>query len=144
MVLGGLLPDTTPVRVAVIVVVTGMIWVGSGWLESAAEELSSYYGLPAVVQGSVVVAVGSSFPELASVVVTALSGSFGMGVGAVVGSAIFNVLLTSSHGWSRGIPHAGDSVTPIPQRQVSPCGYSGSRAPRWSSDHGVATGGRPT
>jgi len=93
MVLGGLLPDTTPVQVAVIVVATGMIWVGSGWLESAAEELSSYYGLPAVVQGSVVVAVGSSFPELASVVVTALSGSFGMGVGAIVGSAIFNVLV---------------------------------------------------
>ena len=40
MVLGGLLPDTTPVQVAVIVVTTGMIWVGSGWLESAAEELS--------------------------------------------------------------------------------------------------------
>ena len=93
MLLGGLLPDTTPVQVAVIVVATGMIWVGSGWLESAAEELSSYYGLPAVVQGSVVVAVSSSFPELASVVVTALSGSFGMGVGAVVGSAIFNVLV---------------------------------------------------
>ena len=93
MVFGGVLPDTTPVQVAVIAVTTGMIWVGSGWLESAAEELSAYYGLPAVVQGSIVVAVGSSFPELASVVITALSGSFGMGVGAIVGSAIFNVLV---------------------------------------------------
>ena len=63
---------------------------------------------------------------------------YGRTVSAVVQS------LTSSHGWSRGIPHAGDSVTPIPRRQVSPYGYSGSRAPRWSSDHGVATGGRPT
>ncbi len=93
MVLGGLLPDTTPVQAAVIVAATGLVWAGSGWLETAAEELSAYYGLPAVVQGSVVVAVGSSFPELASVVLTALSGSFGMGVGAVVGSAIFNVLV---------------------------------------------------
>ena len=93
MVLGGLLPDTTPAQVAAIVVATGLIWVGSGWFESAAEELSAHYGLPAVVQGSVVVAVGSSFPELASVVVTALAGSFGMGVGAIVGSAIFNVLV---------------------------------------------------
>jgi cation:H+ antiporter len=98
MVLGGLLPDATPVQVAAIVVATGLIWVGSGYLERAAEELSAYYGLPAVVQGSIVVAVGSSFPELAGVVVTALSGSFGMGVGVVVGSAVFNVLLTSSHG----------------------------------------------
>ncbi|MFC4407729.1 sodium:calcium antiporter [Haloarchaeobius iranensis] len=93
MVLGGLLPDTTPVHVAVLVVTTVMIWFGSGWLESSAEELSAYYGLPDVVQGSIVVAVGSSFPELASVVVTALGGSFGMGVGAVVGSAIFNILV---------------------------------------------------
>jgi cation:H+ antiporter len=95
MILNGLvpLPDATPVHLAVIAITTGVIWVGSGWLESSAEELSTYYGLPAVVQGSVVVAVGSSFPELASVVVTALGGSFGMGVGAIVGSAIFNILV---------------------------------------------------
>lgn len=93
MVLGGVLPDTTLVNVAVIVASTFFIWLGSGWLESSAERLSSYYGLPAVVQGSVVVAVGSSFPELASVVFTALNGVFGMGVGAVVGSAIFNILV---------------------------------------------------
>jgi cation:H+ antiporter len=93
MVAGGLIPDSTPVRVAIIAVTTGMIWFGSGWLESSAEHLSAYYGLPAVVQGSLVVAVGSSFPELASVVITALGDSFGMGVGAIVGSAIFNILV---------------------------------------------------
>jgi cation:H+ antiporter len=93
MAVGGVLPDVTPVHVAVVAVTTGLLWVGSGWLESAAERLSAHYGLPAVVQGSVVVAVGSSFPELASVVVTALGDSFGMGVGAIVGSAIFNVLV---------------------------------------------------
>ena len=49
--------------------------------------------MPAVVQGSIVVAVGSSFPELSSVVFTALAGSFDMGVGAIVGSAVFNVLV---------------------------------------------------
>jgi cation:H+ antiporter len=93
MILGGVLPDTTFVNVLVIVASTFFIWLGSGWLESSAEKLSSYYGLPAVVQGSVVVAVGSSSPELASVVFTALEGVFAMGVGAVVGSAIFNILV---------------------------------------------------
>jgi cation:H+ antiporter len=77
----------------VILVATVAIWRGSGWLESSAEELSAHYGLPAVVQGSVVVAVGSSFPELASVVFTAIAGVFDMGVGAVVGSAVFNILV---------------------------------------------------
>lgn len=93
MIVGELLPDTTLVNVAIIVVATLFIWLGSGWLESSAEHLSSYYGLPPVVQGSVVVAIGSSFPELASVVFTALAGVFGMGIGAVVGSAIFNILV---------------------------------------------------
>jgi cation:H+ antiporter len=93
MVLGELLPDTPVVNVLVIAVATGFIWLGSGWLEEAADRLSTYYGLPAVVQGSIVVAVGSSFPEFASVIFTALAGVFNMGVGAVVGSAIFNILV---------------------------------------------------
>jgi cation:H+ antiporter len=93
MALGGLLPNTPLVNVLLILVATGFIWLGSGWLERSAEHLSAYYGLPAVVQGSIVVAVGSSFPELASVVFTAIAGTFNMGVGAIVGSAIFNILV---------------------------------------------------
>ena len=93
MAFGSVLPDTTLVNVFVVVSSTFFIWLGSGWLESSAENLSSYYGLPPVIQGSVVVAIGSSFPELASVVLTALNGVFGMGIGAVVGSAIFNILV---------------------------------------------------
>jgi len=89
----GLLPDTPLVNVLLVIVATGFIWFGSAWLEESAEQLSAYYGLPAVVQGSVVVAVGSSFPEFTSVVFTALAGAFDMGVGAIVGSAIFNVLV---------------------------------------------------
>jgi cation:H+ antiporter len=77
----------------VVLVETGRIWIGRGWLEESAERLSAHYGLPAVVQGSIVVAIGSSFPELSSVVFAALSGVFDIGVGAVVGSAIFNILV---------------------------------------------------
>lgn len=57
MVLGGLLSNTPAVPVLGIVVATGFIWFGSGWLEESADRLSAYYGLPAVVQGSMVVAV---------------------------------------------------------------------------------------
>ncbi|KAB1190594.1 sodium:calcium antiporter [Haloferax sp. MBLA0076] len=93
MPLGGVLPDSPLFDVVTILVASGLIWFGSGWLEESAEKLSAYYGLPAVVQGSVVVAVGSSFPEFTSVVFTALNGAFNMGVGAIVGSAIFNILV---------------------------------------------------
>ncbi|WP_256403167.1 sodium:calcium antiporter [Halorubrum salinum] len=94
LVLDGLsIPGSPLAHVLVVVGATVAIWVGSGWLEESAETLSGYYGLPAVVQGSVVVAIGSSFPELVSVLVTAAVGVFDMGVGALVGSAIFNILV---------------------------------------------------
>jgi cation:H+ antiporter len=93
MVLEGVLPTAPAVNVGVVVAATAFVWVASGWLESSAERLAEYYRLPDVIQGSVVVAIGSSFPELASVLVTALAGVFDMGVGAIVGSAIFNVLV---------------------------------------------------
>ncbi|GCF13182.1 sodium:calcium antiporter [Haloarcula mannanilytica] len=81
------------VQVAIIVAATVAIWKGSDWLESSSERLATYYGLPEVVQGAIIVAVGSSFPEVATVVVAALGGSMPLGVGAIVGSAIFNILV---------------------------------------------------
>jgi cation:H+ antiporter len=75
------------------VVSTVVIWRGSERLERSAARLSKYYGLPVAVHGAVVVAIGSSFPELSSVVIsTLLHGEFSLGVGAIVGSAIFNLL----------------------------------------------------
>ncbi len=93
MVLTGVLPDDPLVDAVAVLVATGVVWLGSGWFEQSAEELSTHYGLPPVVQGSVVVAVGSSSPEVASVLVAALAGAFDLGVGAIVGSALFNVLV---------------------------------------------------
>ena len=63
-------------------------------LESASERLSLYYELPEIVQGAIVVAIGSSFPELATVVVSTLvHGQFELGVAAIVGSALFNIMV---------------------------------------------------
>jgi len=79
---------------AVAALATGVVWVGGGRLEAASNGLATYYRLPPVVQGAVVAAVGSSFPELSSVVLsTLLHGDFDLGVGAIVGSAIFNILV---------------------------------------------------
>jgi cation:H+ antiporter len=95
MVRGGTVPDTPLVNGPVIVVATGSVWLGSGWLEDVAEGLPAYYGLPAVVRGSVVVvAVGSSLPEFASVLATALAGAFDTGCGGIVGSATAEILAT--------------------------------------------------
>ena len=78
----------------VAAVSTAVVWKGSGILEDASEQLAAYYQLPPVVQGAVIAAVGSSFPELSTTVIsTLLHGEFELGVSAIVGSAIFNILV---------------------------------------------------
>jgi cation:H+ antiporter len=71
-----------------------LAWRGGELLVESADSLGAYYGLPPVVQGAVVAAVGSSFPELSSTLVAAVRyDAFEIGVGAVVGSAVFNILV---------------------------------------------------
>lgn len=78
----------------VVAVSTAIVWKGSGILESASVRLSAWYSLPEIVQGAIVVAIGSSFPELsAAVISTAIHGEFELGVAAIVGSALFNILV---------------------------------------------------
>lgn len=106
-------PEKTGIREMVVTVLlylgiaivgTAIIWKGSSLLERSSEQLSIHYGLPPIVQGAIVAAVGSSFPELSSVVIsTLLHGTFDLGVSAIVGSAIFNILI---------IPAAAALVTP--------------------------------
>ena len=92
----------------VVIVCTGVVWLGSGWLEHASERLSAHYRLPDVVQGALVVAVGSSFPELSTTIIsTLLHGEFELGVAAVVGSALFNILV---------IPALSGLASPTPLR----------------------------
>ena len=76
------------------VVSTAVVWKASEWLEGSSEKLSAHYELPPLVQGAVVLAIGSSFPELSTAVLaTLLHGEFELGVAAIVGSALFNVLM---------------------------------------------------
>ncbi|MEM1032623.1 MAG: sodium:calcium antiporter [Myxococcota bacterium] len=85
---------TMAAYILLVFVGTALVWKGSGLLETAAERLAVHYRLPEVVQGAVVVAVGSSFPELSTTVISTLvHGQFELGVAAIVGSAIFNILV---------------------------------------------------
>lgn len=82
------------IYIALAVGGTGVVWKGSEWLESSSAKLATHYQLPPIVQGAVIAAVGSSFPELSSTVIaTLLHGNFDLGVSAIVGSAIFNILI---------------------------------------------------
>ena len=71
-----------------------VLWFSCRHLERASHRLGTYYGLPDVVQGSVIMAVASSFPELATAVLAIPGhGDFELGLAAIIGSAIYNVLV---------------------------------------------------
>lgn len=50
------------------------------------------FGIPSIIVGLTIVSLGTSFPELAISVTSALKGNNGMAVGNVLGSNIFNIL----------------------------------------------------
>lgn len=86
--------DSAALMLGLLAVGLAVTWLGSGWLETSSAELARYYALPPALQGALIAAIGSSMPELSSVVVsTVLHGEFDLGVSAIVGSAIFNVLV---------------------------------------------------
>ena len=73
---------------------TGVVWAGSSALEGASGRLAKHYGLPRLVQGAILAAVGSSAPEIASTIIaTVRYGDFELGIGVIVGSAVFNILV---------------------------------------------------
>lgn len=73
---------------------TAIVWWGGDVLETSSDRLAAYYRLPAIFRGAILAAVGSSFPELtSSVISTLIHGQFDLGVSAIVGSAIFNILV---------------------------------------------------
>ncbi|NHE55389.1 sodium:calcium antiporter [Cyclobacterium plantarum] len=79
--------------IGIVIIASAVVWKASGLLEKSAQSLSKYYQLPPLVQGTIITAVGSSFPELSTTVVsTLIHGEFDLGVAAIVGSAIFNIL----------------------------------------------------
>lgn len=73
---------------------TAIVWKSSDRLEDASQRIAMHYGLPEIVRGAILTAIASSFPELSSVLLSTLvHGKFELGVSAVVGSAIFNILV---------------------------------------------------
>ena len=71
-----------------------IVFFAARGLDRSTEKLAAYYGIPDAVTGAVLLAVGSSFPELTTAVIAPLlHGSFELGVSAIVGSALFNILV---------------------------------------------------
>lgn len=66
---------------------------GADWFVDGAAGLAKKFGIPELVIGLTIVAMGTSLPEAAVSITGAMNGSAGIAIGNVVGSNICNILL---------------------------------------------------
>lgn len=86
--------EGTKVKSAGIWLVVGLVMLlgGSRAVVWGASQIAHHFGLSDLIIGLTVVAIGTSLPELAASVTSALKGHHELAVGNVIGSNIFNLL----------------------------------------------------
>lgn len=81
--------------VQVLLLIMGFVMLvkGADWFVDGAAGLADRFGIPQLVIGLTIVAMGTSAPEAAVSITAALKDSAGIAVGNIVGSNILNVLI---------------------------------------------------
>ncbi|MCM1020619.1 MAG: calcium/sodium antiporter [Muribaculum sp.] len=79
----------------IILLIGGLVLIlaGANFLTDGASSMAKRWGVSELVIGLTIVAFGTSAPELAISVLSAIQGNAGLAVGNVVGSNIFNILV---------------------------------------------------
>ena len=75
-----------------LVVGLAMLLLGAQLLVDGASDIARQLGVSEVVIGILLIAFGTSLPELAVSLISALKGEYGLAIGNIVGSNIFNML----------------------------------------------------
>ncbi|MBR5589386.1 MAG: sodium:calcium antiporter, partial [Phascolarctobacterium sp.] len=70
-----------------------MLGKGADWFVEGAASIATRFGIPQLVIGLTIVAMGTSTPEAAVSLAAALKGSADITIGNVVGSNIMNILV---------------------------------------------------
>lgn len=71
----------------------GLLLKGADWFVEGASKIADKFGIPQLVIGLTIVAMGTSAPEAAVSISAALKGNAGITIGNVVGSNVMNILL---------------------------------------------------
>jgi cation:H+ antiporter len=100
--------------VALTVAGLALLVAGSDWLVTAATDTARAFGVPDLVIGLTVVAVGTSLPEIVTSLVAAFRGQRDIAVGNAIGSNLFNLL--GVLGISAAVAPHGVSVAPAAMR----------------------------
>lgn len=77
--------------VGIIVVCIIGLWFGANWVVDSATRIARQVGMSDLIIGLTVVAIGTSAPEFAVTISSALNGRSDISVGNVIGSNIFNL-----------------------------------------------------
>lgn len=80
-------------QVVLLVIGFAMLVYGADWFVDGSAGVAAKFGIPQLVIGLTIVAMGTSAPEAAVSITAALKGSADITVGNVVGSNILNVLI---------------------------------------------------
>ena len=80
---------------ALVALVVGFVLLvkGADWFVEGSAGIANKFGIPQIVIGLTIVAMGTSMPEAAVSISAALRGSAEITIGNVVGSNIMNILL---------------------------------------------------
>lgn len=81
------------IQFALLIIGFLLLIKGADWFVDGASRLADRFGIPQLVIGLTIVAMGTSIPEAAVSISGALKGSADIAVGNIVGSNIMNVLL---------------------------------------------------
>ncbi len=87
-----------------------LLAVASGYVVSGAERIAAALGVPELIVGLTIVALGTSSPEIVTTIIAAVGGRRELAVGNAVGSNIFNILLVL--GLSGAIAPDGIAIGP--------------------------------
>lgn len=88
------IPKNVTTRIAIIWLLVGIgtLLVGAHLLVDGSIDIARILGVSEVVIGILLVAFGTSLPELAVSLVSTMKGEYGLAIGNIVGSNIFNLL----------------------------------------------------
>ena len=88
------IPKDVTMKMSIFWLLIGLatLLLGANLLVEGSIEIARFLGVSEVVIGILLVAFGTSLPELAVSLVSAMKGEYGLAIGNIVGSNIFNIL----------------------------------------------------
>ena len=93
ILLFSLAPSQAWLQVVLLIIGIVVVLKGADWLTSGSVGMAERMGVPQIVIGLTIVAIGTSMPEFFVSLISAINGTPDLAVGNIVGSNIFNALL---------------------------------------------------